>query len=131
MNNIIGEIKIIAYDVLKKEFPKYQGINFVEIEIIPTAWDGLLQGLESGVFDIVVNGVDVTDIMNQSGLRLYEFERSNMWGKDDKGILDSAWNLANKGRTQVTLTHEDIVFIGNINMVFNDELLETEYQKLK
>ena len=77
------------------------------------------------------DGVDVTDIMNQSGLRLYEFERSNMWGEDDNGNLDSAWNLANKGRTQVTLTHEDIVFIGNINMVFNDELLETEYQKLK
>ncbi|HHU37433.1 MAG TPA: hypothetical protein GXZ47_09450 [Treponema sp.] len=77
------------------------------------------------------DGIDVTDIMNQSGLRLYEFERRNMWGEDDNGNSDSAWNLANKGRTQVTLTHEDIVFIGNINMRFNDELLETEYQKLK
>lgn len=77
------------------------------------------------------DGIDVTDIMNQSGLRLYEFERSNMWGEDDNGTSDSDWNLANKGRTQVTLTHEDIVFIGNINMRFNDELLETEYQKLK
>ena len=77
------------------------------------------------------DGIDVTDIMNQSGLRLYEFERNNMWGEDDKGVLDSAWNLANKGRTQITLTHEDIVFIGNINMVFHSELLEQEYQLLK
>lgn len=77
------------------------------------------------------DGVDVTDIMNRSGLRLYEFERRNMWGEDDNGVLDSAWNLANKGRTQVTLTHEDIVFIGNINMVFYDQLLEQEYQLLK
>ncbi len=77
------------------------------------------------------NEVDVTDLMNTSGLRLYEFERRNMWGEDDNGYSDSGWNTANRGRTQVTLTHEDIVFIGNINMRFNDELLETEYQRLK
>jgi len=77
------------------------------------------------------NEVDVTDIMNTSGLRLYEFERRNMWGEDDNGYSDSGWNTANRGRTQVTLTHEDIVFIGNINMVFDDAILEQEYQSLK
>ncbi len=32
----------------------------VAAEIVPTAWEGLLAGLETGVFDMVVNGVDVT-----------------------------------------------------------------------
>lgn len=50
---------LVGYDVeVAQAIAKHLG---VEIEIIPTAWDGLLQGLESGVFDIVVNGVDVTE----------------------------------------------------------------------
>lgn len=108
------------------------------VNIIPNAPTAIFRrGKEEELHQLTLvakftrDGIDVTDIMNQSGLRLYEFERRNMWGEDDNGNSDSAWNLANKGRTQVTLTHEDIVFIGNINMRFNDELLETEYQKLK
>lgn len=33
----------------------------VEAEITEAAWDGLLTGLSTGVYDVVVNGVDVTD----------------------------------------------------------------------
>ncbi len=33
----------------------------VEADITEAAWDGLLTGLETGVYDVVVNGVDVTE----------------------------------------------------------------------
>lgn len=79
----------------------------------------------------VRNGSDVTDIMNQSDVRLYEFQRKNMFGVDDRDMLDSAWNQANLGRTEVTFTHKDIMFIGNVNIVFDDEILEQQYQLLK
>ena len=49
---------IIGYDTeVAKEIAKRIG---VEAEITPTAWEGLLAGLDSGVFDMVVNGVDIT-----------------------------------------------------------------------
>lgn len=37
----------------------------VEAEIVECEWDGLLAGLDSGRFDIVVNGVDVTEERSQ------------------------------------------------------------------
>ena len=33
----------------------------VEAEIVEGKWDGLLTGLSTGTYDIVVNGVDITD----------------------------------------------------------------------
>ncbi len=77
------------------------------------------------------NGQDVTDIMNTSTLRLYEIERSNRNGVDDKGQLDSDWNLVHRGATEVTLTHLDVMWTANIVMVFDDEILEQQYQILK
>ena len=132
----IEEAETVIQEAIEKIAPPVWVVQAVNI--IPDAPTAIFRrGSDEALHELTLvakftrDGVDVTDIMNQSGLRLYEFERRNMWGEDDNGILDSAWNLANKGRTQVTLTHEDIVFIGNINMRFNDELLETEYQKLK
>lgn len=132
----IQEAETIIQEAVEKIAPPVWLVQAVNI--IPNAPTAIFRrGSDEALHQLTLvakftrDGVDVTDIMNRSGLRLYEFERRNMWGEDDNGYLDSAWNLANKGRTQVTLTHEDIVFIGNINMRFNDELLETEYQKLK
>lgn len=108
------------------------------VNVIPNAPNAIFRrGADEALHQLTLrakftrNEVDVTSLMNTSGLRLYEFERRNMWGEDDNGNSDSGWNTANLGRTQVTLTHEDIVFIGNINMVFDDEVLEQEYQRLK
>lgn len=51
--------ELVGYDVeVAKNIAERLG---VEAEITEGAWDGLLTGLDSDVYDIVVNGVDVTD----------------------------------------------------------------------
>ena len=80
---------------------------------------------------ITRNGVDVTALMNTSPERFYEFQRVNIYGVDDKGVTDTAWNTAHLGRTEVMLTHLDIMFVGKLGFAYDDELLETEYQRLK
>ncbi|MDY6324982.1 MAG: transporter substrate-binding domain-containing protein [Catonella sp.] len=51
--------ELVGYDVeVAKEIAKRIG---VEAKITEAPWDGLLTGLSTGVYDIVVNGVDVTE----------------------------------------------------------------------
>lgn len=52
-NNLVG------FDVeVAKYIADYLG---VEVEYVEGEWDGLLMGVESGRYDMLVNGVDVTD----------------------------------------------------------------------
>ena len=49
---------IIGYDAeVGQEIAKRIG---VDAKIVPTAWDGLFAGLDAGVFDVVINGCDIT-----------------------------------------------------------------------
>ena len=48
----------------------------VEVEFVEAAWDGLFAGMESGRYDIVVNGVDITEDRQKS----YDF--SDPYGYD-------------------------------------------------
>lgn len=53
------EDNLVGYDVeVAKNVAERLG---VEADITEGAWDGLLTGLSTGVYDVVVNGVDVTE----------------------------------------------------------------------
>ena len=55
---------LVGYDVeVATEVAKRIG---VEADITEGPWDGLLTGLSTGVYDVVVNGVDVTDERKKS-----------------------------------------------------------------
>ena len=85
----------------------------------------------TAIAKITRNGEDVTELMETSTETLYQFERVNIYGVDDRGQTDAAWNTANRNRLEVTLTHKDIMFVGNLAMVYDTDLLESEYQRLK
>ncbi len=76
------------------------------------------------------SGKDVTEIMKNSPKHLFDFERENLYGVDDNGVDDETWNAIHKGRTKVVLTDEDINGVGRLSIVYDDELLEQEYQRL-
>ncbi len=76
------------------------------------------------------SGKDVTEIMRTSSKHLFDFERKNLYGVDDNGITDEAWNAIHKGRTEIVLTDKDIYGVGNINIIYDDDLIEKEYQRL-
>jgi cystine transport system substrate-binding protein len=51
--------KLVGYDVeVGQNVAKKLG---VEADIVEAAWDGLFAGLSSGTYDVVINGVDVTE----------------------------------------------------------------------
>lgn len=51
--------KLVGYDVeVGQNIAKKMG---VEVEIVEAAWDGLFAGLSSGTYDLVINGVDITE----------------------------------------------------------------------
>lgn len=51
--------KLVGYDVeVSKNIAKKLG---VKANIVEGPWDGLLTGLSTGTYDVVVNGVDITD----------------------------------------------------------------------
>lgn len=67
----------------------------VEAEITEGAWDGLLAGLDTGVYDIVVNGVDVTEDRQET------FDFSDAYAYDHIDLVVAADN------TDIT-TFEDL-----------------------
>ncbi|ERI85162.1 hypothetical protein HMPREF1981_02049 [Bacteroides pyogenes F0041] len=124
-----------------------------EVEkIIPPVWDiyavNVIEGapvdvnsnqklaeLGDGAVDLrakfVRNGQDVTDVMKRSALRLYEFKRINPLGHDDNNLSDEDWYEANKGKDVYRLTPGDVMWACNLVSVFDEEILENEYKKLK
>lgn len=75
-------------------------------------------------------GKDVTAIMQQSGLNLYNFERQNTYGFDDNNVSDASWNAAHVGAKTVTLTDKDIYAVGTLEVVYDETILENEYKRL-
>lgn len=124
-----------------------------EVEkIIPPVWDiyavNVIEGapvdvnsnqklaeLGDGAVDLrakfVRNGQDVTEVMKRSTLRLYEFKRINPLGHDDNNLSDEDWYEANKGKDIYRLTPGDVMWACNLVAVFDEDILENEYKKLK
>ena len=50
---------LIGFEIdLAKEFAKDQGL---EIEFVPTAWDGIIPALLAGKFDVIIGGMTITE----------------------------------------------------------------------
>ena len=101
---------LVGYDVeVAKAVAEHLG---VEIEIIPTAWDGLLQGLESGVFDIVVNGVDVTEERQKTFdfSEPYAYDHAVLIVREDNNDIKTFEDL--KGKTTANSTGSTYMVIG-------------------
>lgn len=90
-NNLVGFDVEVAQAIADKLGVK---VNFVEGE-----WDGLFAGLESGRYDLVVNGVDVTDDRKEKYdfTEPYAYIRTALIVKDDNEDIKSFEDL--KGRT--------------------------------
>ncbi len=65
----------------------------VEVEFVEGSWDGLLSGLESGRYDIMANGVDITDDRKEK----YDFSTPYAYNRtavivaaDDESITEMA-----------------------------------------
>ena len=71
----------------------------VEVEIVEGKWDGLLTGLTTGTYDLVINGVDITDERKET----YDFSDPYVYDKtvlvvrDDNTDIQSFDDL--KGKT--------------------------------
>lgn len=71
----------------------------VEVEIVEGKWDGLLTGLSTGTYDLVINGVDITDEREKT----YDFSDPYVYDKtvlvvrDDNTDIKSFEDL--KGKT--------------------------------
>jgi L-cystine transport system substrate-binding protein len=67
----------------------------VEADIVEGPWDGLLTGLDTGTYDIVVNGVDVTD------------ERKETFNFSDPYAYDHTVLVVNESNTDIN-SFEDL-----------------------
>lgn len=119
------ESKIPAIWEIRKYMPSFPNMALSAIEL-----SQLQEAVTIGV-RYYRNNIDVTAIMEQSSVELFHFERFHRMGYDDNHITDAEWNLANRGRTQITLTRGDVAQIADIQTVADDEVLEKEYQKIK
>ncbi len=85
--------KLVGLDVeVAKNIAKCIG---VKAEIVEGPWDGLLTGLDTGTYDIVVNGVDVTE------------EREKKFNFSDPYAYDHTVLVVNKDNTDIT-SFEDL-----------------------
>lgn len=85
--------KLVGYDVeVAQNIADRLG---VEADITEAPWDGLLTGLDTGVYDIVVNGVDVTE------------ERKKAFGFSDPYAYDHIDLVVRKDNTDIT-SFEDL-----------------------
>lgn len=110
-------------------------VNVIEGAPVDVNTNQKLAELGDGAVDLrakfVRNGQDVTEVMKRSTLRLYEFKRINPLGHDDNNLSDDDWYEANKGKDIYRLTPGDVMWACNLVSVFDEEILENEYKKLK
>lgn len=90
-DNLCGVDVEVAQNIAKK--------LGVDVEIVEGKWDGLLTGLSTGTYDLVINGVDITDERKQT----YDFSDPYVYDKtvlvvrDDTADINSFDDL--KGKT--------------------------------
>lgn len=87
---------LVGYDVeVATEIAKRIG---VEVEFVEGAWDGLLTGLETGRYDIMVNGVDVNEERQEKyGFSTpYAYNRTAVIVKGDNTDITTMEDLAGK-----------------------------------
>lgn len=110
-------------------------VNVIEGAPVDVNTNQKLAELGDGAVDLrakfVRNGQDVTEVMKRSTLRLYEFKRINPLGHDDNNLSDEDWYEANKGKDVYRLTPGDVMWACNLVAVFDEDILENEYKKLK
>lgn len=86
-DNLVGYDVEVAQNIAEK--------LGVEAEISEGPWEGLLTGLSTGVYDVVVNGVDITD------------ERKETFDFSDPYAYDHIDLVVKKGNTEIS-TFEDL-----------------------
>ncbi|MBW9212576.1 MULTISPECIES: transporter substrate-binding domain-containing protein [Terrabacteria group] len=94
--------QLLGYDVeVAQNIAKKLG---VKAEFKEAAWDGLLTGLSTGVYDVVVNGVDVTEDRKQAFdmSDAYAYDRIDLVVKEGTTNIKSFEDLKNKKATNST-----------------------------
>ena len=95
--------RIIGYDVdMAKKMAKEMG---VKLKLVPTSWDGIIAGLVTGKYDIIMSGMTIT---HQRNLKInfanpyVVVGQTMMIRKDLAGKIKTAKDLDKKGYTVVT-----------------------------
>ena len=95
--------RIIGYDVdMAKKMAKEMG---VKLKLVPTSWDGIIAGLVTGKYDIIMSGMTITQ---QRNLKInfanpyVVVGQTMMIRKDLAGKIKTAKDLDKKGYTVVT-----------------------------
>lgn len=102
--------KLVGYDVeVAQNIAKELG---VEAEITEAPWDGLLTGLSTGVYDIVVNGVDITPDREETFdfSDPYAYDHIDLVVKKENTDITSFDDL--KGRTSANSTGSTYAELG-------------------
>lgn len=112
--------KLVGYDTeVAQHIAKKLG---VKAEIKEAAWDGLLTGLSTGVYDIVVNGVDVTK-ERQKAFDMsdaYAYDRIDLVVKEGNTNIKSFEDLKSKksanstGSTYATIAEKYGATVSNV-----------------
>lgn len=95
--------ELMGYDVeVAKAIAEYLG---VEVRFEEGEWDGLFVGFESGLYDIIVNGVDVTEERSKKYdfTEPYAYIKTAIMVKGDRTDINSFEDLAGK-KTGNTIT---------------------------
>jgi len=94
---------IIGYDVdMAKKMAKAMG---VKLKLIPTAWDGIIAGLITGKYDIIMSGMTITQARNLKVNFANPYivvGQTMMMKKSLAGKITKAKDLDKKGYTIVT-----------------------------
>ena len=102
--------KLVGYDVeVAQNIAKELG---VEADITEAPWDGLLTGLSTGVYDIVVNGVDITPEREETFdfSDPYAYDHIDLVVKKENTDITSFDDL--KGRTSANSTGSTYAELG-------------------
>ena len=109
--------ELVGFDVEVGQYiAEYLG---VEAEFVEIPWDGLFAGMDSGRYDLVINGVDVTEDRSEK----YDFsdpsnsigstymELAEQYGATCEGVdsLGETMQMVESGRVEATLNAEQSI----------------------
>ena len=117
---------LVGFDVeVAKYIADYIG---VEVEYVEGEWDGLLMGVESGRYDMLVNGVDVTDERKETYdfSDAYAYDKVVVMVREDYDEIKTMEDLAGKKTANtISSTYAEIAQKYDAEVTGVDDLTET------
>lgn len=118
--------ELVGYDVeVARAIAESLG---VEVTFVEGEWDGLFAGLDAGRYDLVVNGVDITDERAEKYdfTEPYAYNRTAVIVNGDNGEIQSFEDLEGKNTANtITSTYAELAESYGANVTGVDDLNQT------